>query len=89
MGRWTLRGQREVRASRCWGRGELDTGDGGAMRRWLGWADWEEGEEKVTWVGWAQTCVFWHQTDLGFKPSSAISAHILNLCTFSSRARWL
>lgn len=49
----------------------------------------EEEEEKVTWVGWVQTCVFWHQTDLGSQPSSAVSVHILNSCTLSSWVRWL
>lgn len=39
MARGTLRGQREGRAGRCPGRGEMARGDGGAMRRWPGWAN--------------------------------------------------
>lgn len=39
MGEWTLDGQREGRAGRYPGRGEMATGNGGAVRRGPGWAD--------------------------------------------------
>lgn len=45
---------------------------------------WEEEEEKLTWVGWVQTFEFWHQKDLGLKPSSTISQEIFNLFNLSS-----